>query len=220
MKKKLIYVGGLLALGALPLLQPPKGIGGITGSSHDFSNKGWGTNEICKPCHTPHNAMAVNRAPLWNHNLTNQTFTLYGNPAGTMDANTGANSTLSGTISHLCLSCHDGVTAVDAFGGSTSNSPNKIAGNANLGTNLTNDHPIAFTYDATLATSDGELYNTNTSAGLNGVNGTISQKMLFGSSNNQMECASCHDVHNSYNQSSLLVKNNSGSALCLTCHVK
>ena len=31
---------------------------GITGSAHDFSGQGWGTTEICEPCHTPHNADA------------------------------------------------------------------------------------------------------------------------------------------------------------------
>ena len=39
--------------------------------------------------------------------------------------------------------------------------------------------------------------------------------MLF---NDRLECASCHDVHNSYNQAGLLVKSNADSALCLTCH--
>src|SRR4051812_32488960 len=30
---------------------------GISGSKHDFGQFGWAKNEICLPCHTPHNAI-------------------------------------------------------------------------------------------------------------------------------------------------------------------
>ena len=38
--------------------------------------------------------------------------------------------------------------------------------------------------------------------------------------NADIECGSCHDVHNSTNIENLLWISNSGSALCLTCHNK
>jgi len=182
----------------------------ITGSEHDFSAQGWGTNEICQPCHTPHNASTELPVVLWNHAVTTATYTLYSSP--TMNAQTGQPD----GVSRACLSCHDGTVALDSFGGSTGQ--NTIEGTANFGTDLTNDHPVSFTYDNALATTDGGLYQpTATNSGLGG---TIAADMLFGPGNDQVECASCHDVHNAANQESLLLKANTGSALCLTCHNK
>ena len=182
----------------------------ITGSAHDFSSQGWGTNEICQPCHTPHNASTTLPVVLWNHAVTSATYTLYSSP--TMNAQTGQPD----GVSKACLSCHDGTVALDSFGGSTGQ--NTIGGDANFGTDLTNDHPVSFTYDNALATTDGGLYQpTATNSGLGG---TIAADMLFGPGNDQVECASCHDVHNAANQDALLLKANTGSALCLTCHNK
>ena len=184
----------------------------ITGSGHDFSSAGWNTSgEICIACHTPHNALAV--TPLWNHEVSTATFTLY--TSTTMNATT---ATPSGT-SLLCLSCHDGSVALDNFGGVTIGT-NIIAAPDLLGTDLSNDHPVSFVYNATLATADGELHDPSTATG---ITGTIEADMLFGTTGNAtMECASCHDVHNGGPASvaSLLVKSNAASALCLTCHDK
>ena len=47
--------------------------------------------------------------------------------------------------------------------------------------------------------------------------------MLFGTAGSRtMECASCHDVHNTASASNqnLLLISNTASALCLTCHNK
>ncbi|MCP4665756.1 MAG: hypothetical protein GY849_05270, partial [Deltaproteobacteria bacterium] len=38
--------------------------------------------------------------------------------------------------------------------------------------------------------------------------------------NNRLECATCHDVHNSYGLESLLRKTKAGSVICLECHNK
>lgn len=182
----------------------------ITGSAHDFSQQNWGTNEICQPCHTPHNASTALPVVLWNHAVTTATYTLYSSP--TMNAQTGQPD----GVSKACLSCHDGTVALDSFGGSTGQ--NFIGGDANFGTDLTNDHPVSFTYNNALATTDGGLYQPTTTD--SGLGSTIAADMLFGAGNDQVECASCHDVHNAANQESLLLKSNAGSALCLTCHAK
>ena len=42
---------------------------------------------------------------------------------------------------------------------------------------------------------------------------------LFGASNDQVECASCHDPHGS-GTNFLRVAQDANSALCVTCHVK
>ena len=182
----------------------------ITGSEHDFSGQGWGTNEICQPCHTPHNASTALPVVLWNHAVTAANYTLYSSP--TMNATTGQPD----GVSKACLSCHDGTVALDSFGGSTGS--NFISGTANFGTDLSNDHPVSFAYNNALATDDGGLHPPTTQA--SGLGGTISADMLFGPGSDQVECASCHDVHNAANLQSLLLKSNAGSALCLTCHAK
>ena len=180
----------------------------ISGSAHDFSGAAWNTSagEICNACHTPHNAQAITDAPLWDHTLTTATFVLYSTT--TLDATPGQ----PGGVSKLCLSCHDGTVALDAFGGAAGGTT--ITGSALFGTDLSNDHPISFTYDDTLAGTDGGLNTpSDTSSGLGGF---IAGDMLF---SDNMECASCHDPHNA-GQDSLLIMSNAASALCLTCHDK
>jgi predicted CXXCH cytochrome family protein len=179
---------------------------GITGSKHDFSSASWnGSGQICKPCHTPHDAM-TGLEPLWNHALSTATYTTYS--SATMNATVG---TPDGS-SKLCLSCHDGTVALENFSGRT-NGTNMLSGTDNLGTALSNDHPVSFTYDGSLATADGGL-KTPTSTSFVDAGSTVP---LF---NGKMQCATCHDVHNSQNISKLLVKSNASSALCLSCHNK
>jgi predicted CXXCH cytochrome family protein len=201
--KKLFVVLGVLVLAGFTFGQ------GITGSAHDFSASGWASGQICIACHTPHNAdITVTNSPLWNHELTATVFTLY--------STTSLDATDLGQpdgISKLCLSCHDGSVALDSFGGNTGT--NFIVSTADMGDDLSNDHPISFTYDTTLSTTDGELLDPSTA--LSGLGGTIEVDLLSGG---KMECSSCHDVHNSTGLANLLVMSNVGSALCLTCHDK
>lgn len=202
-------VAGLAAV-ALLLLAAPVGAQTIVGSDHDFSGENWNNSgEICVVCHTPHNADGtVADAPLWNHEVTSTTFTVYS--SSTLDATVGQPD----GSSKLCLSCHDGTVAVDNYGGRT-NGTDFVTGDKNLGTDLSNDHPVSFTYDAALATADGDIADPTTAN--SGLGGTISADMLIGG---KMQCASCHDVHNSFGLAELLKKSNAGSALCLTCHTK
>jgi predicted CXXCH cytochrome family protein len=188
----------------------------ISGTKHDFSAATWNTTgEICKVCHTPHKAdITVTNAPLWNHQVTaTASYTLYSSYM--LDATLGQPD----ESSKLCLSCHDGTVALENFGAKpTAGWPagsNFITGDANLGTDLSNDHPISFTYDATLATTDGRLFDPTTHT--TSIGGTISTDMLIGG---KMQCASCHDVHNRSGVAKLLKMSNTASALCLTCHNK
>ncbi|MCB0284940.1 MAG: cytochrome c3 family protein [Calditrichae bacterium] len=182
----------------------------IVGSAHDFSSDSWNTTgQICIVCHTTHNAdVSVNDAPLWNHETTASSFTPY--TSSTLDATAGQPD----ASSKLCLSCHDGTIAVDNFNGKTSGT-HFLTGNPNVGTDLNDDHPVSITYDAALASADGGLYNPTTTN--SGLGGTISEDLLIG---NQVQCASCHDVHNGSGIDKLLRKSNNASALCLTCHDK
>jgi len=203
----------LLAAGAISLIVAwwaSGAPGAIRGSAHDFSGEAWNhTGEICAPCHTPHHAnTSVVDSPLWNHAVTQATFQVY--QSSTIQATDISQPT---GRSKLCLSCHDGTVALDSFGGRIGSS--YIGARGNLGTDLSNDHPISFTYDDSLAARDGDLYPP--SATNSGLGGTIGTDLLF---NSKMECSSCHDVHNAAGVEHMLVKSNAGSAVCLTCHDK
>ena len=201
----------LLMLGVALVIASPSATGapgdGITGSDHDFSTKAY-TTEICNVCHTPHNAIS-GQTLLWNHTLSTATYTLY--DSTTIDA---TDLGQPGGVSKLCLSCHDGTVAIDSFGGQTGT--NFVGGSKDFGTDLSNDHPISFTYDGTLATADGEL---STPVGdLVGEDATIKFPLFAG----KLECATCHDVHNGAETKAggLLRMANTNSTLCLNCHTK
>lgn len=186
------------------LLALPAAFAAISGTPHDFSGTAvYGTGgEICNACHTPHNAVST-LVPLWSHDTTASVFTMYS--SSTMDATPAG--TPSGA-SLACLSCHDGSVGIDAFVNSTGAGTEYMTGTARVGTDLSNDHPISFAYDTTLATTDGELYDPTT---------TPSVDALLEAG--QVQCSSCHDVHDNAN-GNFLVMANAGSALCLTCHIK
>lgn len=196
----------------------------IAGSAHDFSDAAtytWNpSGEICIVCHTPHNAdISVAEAPLWNHTVTTANYTGLVYTSTTFDAD-GAGTTGTGFLpdasSKLCLSCHDGSVAVDDFGGNATPTVNigTINANALLDVNLTDDHPVSFNYAAAITNGDTELRAVDVASG----NGMTPNDILYAG---QVQCASCHDVHNGGSgTASLLVTSNSQSALCLVCHVK
>jgi len=204
---KIMVVAVMVSLAGWVISGSAWAITSIAGSEHDFSDAtSFGDGEICKACHTPHKAdTTVTVAPLWNHEVTGSTFTLY--TSGTLNASMGQPD----GVSKLCLSCHDGTTALDSFGGATGSV--MMTGDAKLGTDLANDHPISFTYDAALVTADGGLNATTANSGLGG---TIGDDML---KSGKVQCSSCHDAHDNTN-APFLVKANTASALCLTCHNK
>jgi len=146
--------------------------------------------------------------PLWNHASTTQTFTMYG--SSTLD-NTIAGQPSS--ISKQCLSCHDGVTNIDAYGGGagTQDMPTTFPGTgATMGTDLSNDHPVSINYDNT---ADGGL---NAPAGA-----AVGTLPLFGGGPiYTVECGTCHDSHDQATYGNFLRASNNASALCLTCHNK
>lgn len=197
--------------------------------------------EICVFCHTPHAAYWVaggpnenDEAPLWNHNgFTTSTFNMY--YSSTMDANmvggTRMNvpqtSNLVGYPSHACLSCHDGTMAVNALlnnaGSGVGTDPAMVNGintipptsPSYMGTDLQNDHPINFYYDAALYAADNGLNNP--------ANPPISNWLY----NSTVQCSSCHSVHGTPDATfpgnvvpMLLKISNANSALCTTCHNK
>ena len=178
-------------------------LGQITGSVHDFSGQGWSGGEICVPCHTPHDAdNSIAFSPLWNHEVTQQVFTLYTSPSLDHDPEQPRGPSL------LCLSCHDGVTAVDSYGGATGTI--FVDGSAKIGTDLSNDHPISLSWThQTEMPSCGNCHSIHSPG-----------DMLLPFFDGYLECSTCHDVHNGTGLPRLLRKSLDGSQLCLHCHGK
>jgi predicted CXXCH cytochrome family protein len=181
----------------------------ITGSGHDFSALGYGSNEICIFCHTPHNAKKdVSDSPLWNHKASTATYTLY------------SSTTLKQAPqqprgpSKLCLSCHDGTVAIDSFG--NANGSHFISGAANLGTNLSDDHPISIPWDhQTMSGGRPSCSNCHS------FHGALPYNLPF--YNGYLECATCHEPHNKTPAGGavkMLRKSLTQSAICLHCHGK
>lgn len=182
----------------------------ILNSKHDLSVAGPGPlkaiteTEVCSFCHTPHRALA--QTPLWSHALSTATYIPYGSSTtkATIGQPTGS--------SKLCLSCHDGTVALGmvttratpiAFQNDVTTLP---AGRSNLRTDLSDDHPVSFSYDSALVAANGQLKDPS----------TLTSRVRL-DNNAQMQCTSCHDPHD--NQfGKFLVQDNTASALCITCH--
>jgi hypothetical protein len=197
-------------------------LAGIEGSAHDLSGLQAAGGQICIVCHVPHNALS-DAAPLWNHELSTATYTPYSSPS--LDATDVGQPNGS---AKLCLSCHDGTVAIDAFGGNEGtfkfppNNPN------NLGTDLSDDHPISFTYNDQLAINDGGLFEPTTTVRTIGSGqftktGPITDVLLEGQ---QLQCSACHSVHNDFvavdplSRDKLLKISIDTSDLCFACHNK
>jgi predicted CXXCH cytochrome family protein len=190
----------------------------ITGSAHDFSFTGpgtygnWSGDRKCITCHTPHNAdLSVTDSPLWNHDVTGAgPFTLY-DSSPTLHVDTTASITQPNGISKLCLSCHDGTVALDAFGGGAGGT--FMSGNKQIGAglDLKDDHPISFDW------KHQSVKNLVNCPGCHAQPGWGNLPLPGG----KIECSTCHDVHNRHPANIKLLRVTiSGSQLCLLCHDK
>ncbi len=195
----------------------------IADTAHDLSSGSAATikgtyDRICAYCHTPHGAGVSGSAPLWNRGTVNATG-FYNDPAGSMNHATDL-AGVNASDAILCLSCHDGASLNSVL----TNPPNTTGGvpagqvgaNANLGTNLDNDHPVGFTVTDALLAADTQLHTIAVIEGPASMTGAVS----FGSTTDQFWCSSCHDVHGVTGVSSFLRMSNATSALCLNCHNK
>lgn len=211
-----LAAAGLVVVG----LSAGQAVAGISTTKHNLASTSTNTikssdsTEICVFCHTPHDAIKNNSITLWNHALSTSSYTTYTSP--TMDNTVtamGAVDATTATTSNLCLSCHDGTVALNSQnnpsnelknGAMVGVTANKLgAGSTNLGTDLSNDHPVNMAYDRTKDTN------------LKDLTGVTTVKLYT----NSVQCASCHDPHTSAN-APFLRASMTGSSLCLICHDK
>lgn len=229
---------------AIDTYSPGDAAGGIVTSRHNLGALGRftmaaDTTEICVFCHTPHHANTTNSIkPLWNRGASSlATYTAY----GTTLAGTPVLNTELGSVTLACLSCHDGIATFDNlvnapgkngvteagsdlawsffnFIGATSDY--MVSQRLNIGTDLSNDHPVSVVYtelvaglrpiDTTISTID--LTSDLSTSALQYDNGNIRQNFwavkgyisdtasifdLLREHNGQLrvECSSCHDPH-------------------------
>jgi predicted CXXCH cytochrome family protein len=234
---------------------------GVAGGLHDLSwtgagggQFGGGTDQVCVFCHTPHGANTnkgyttnpnnptvgpnIGGQYLWNRALPANTFQVYTSETYSQKNNPPQ----PGIHSLLCLSCHDGIGAmnvllnypadwdtgwsplINQFGDAPNDPTIKFLniGEASCsgddctgGTDLRNDHPVGFNYQ--------DAYNSD-QTGLKPLSSLpliLQQRLQL--SNNNVECSTCHDPHltnTSYPGNMFLVRSMNGSQLCLDCHNK
>jgi len=160
-------------------------------------------SQVCIFCHTPHDALLPGEDNvLWNHTETGEGFDMYSSAAGQPEG-----------VSKMCLSCHDGVTAIDSYGGTTTGGVTPLTGAAVVGTDLTDDHPIGIEYP-----TDPANYN-DPGTFAPGINNGLGVHLVEIGGADRVECTSCHQVHNNGLGNFLNVPVIE-SYLCLQCHIK
>ena len=186
-------------------------------------------NQICIFCHTPHNAKP--QTVLWNRNDTSQTFGHYSAASLSIHTDPTARSssdykTEPNGSSRLCLSCHDGVTALGAvLNGNAievNNNVNTVMSGINVfnRTKITNSHhPVSFVYNATVRDRLNVLEGPN-------VYRLPTNPQVRLDREKRMQCITCHDPHQSqYNDPTIpfwavggTSAINAHDTVCLDCH--
>ena len=184
----------------------------ISNTLHNLSTTGSGTtkassesqeSQICVFCHTPHGANTA-VTPLWNRDLSTETYGVYS--SSSIQADIGP----PGESSKLCLSCHDGTIAIGSLnvlagqrgtvsmvGTNAGKMPDGTVANTgftrNLGADLSNDHPISFSFEMAKGTTSTL---TDVDVELRKPIDIVSGKHIAPlDDEDKVQCATCHDPH-------------------------
>ena len=177
---------------------------GENGAKHDLNG------QRCTACHVPRppsppesqQRNTCDKKLLWDCELLTRTFQTYdtpgpsGNPAAPV-----LDETQVRMSSVLCASCHDGVSTFTMSG----TTGFRARSSSTSAKGLQNEHPIDVTHDPAKDPSLAALTVVSR------------QVKLFGVTS-KVQCATCHNVHDSSDPKLLRLPNNN-SVLCLTCHL-
>lgn len=174
----------------------------VVNSKHDFSALG---GSPCGYCHSVHNGLG-------GTGMLNPGFGAFPAITNTYSSATrvykSTLASLNSSDAPLCLACHDQSTI--AANANLSEAKTRLDSrpdfpNGYINTDLSNDHPVGFVFDAAQSPTK--------------IKTPLLANVTFGPGRNQMWCSSCHNVHdNTYGN--FLVASNDVSALCLDCHIK
>jgi hypothetical protein len=227
---------------------------GVANTKHDLnysSNTVYfsgSTTDTCAFCHTPHGALTYGEyvGPLWNQENTELSVqdnaVLYSSDTIDMIKQDFDSTSFYGIggVTNACLSCHDGVQAMDtlargmtasgAFGQGTDPDESIVnASDTDIGAgpggasditgivDLSDDHPVAIEYDNARDTN----FNPNPEDDF--------RKSLLHSPDDTVECTSCHNPHeadidndgrDTGTDRPFLRMGNENSNLCSECHRK
>lgn len=227
-----------------------------SGSSYFFYQSD-NVDEVCVFCHTPHGGSLT--GPLWNHSLpAANSFTHYNSATVSSYLEGLSVSRNVNDESLLCMSCHDGSVGathlinnpnslapaevptiigdpdqeiMGGFGQTAGRIGATLADTFNGTSDLSDDHPISFSYDDVLTdpkyTSGpyaNQLRQVGNAGDASSALGWQGEGVRFFGADNRVECSSCHDPHVDYITDTpytpFLIRPNTGSNLCLACHVK
>jgi predicted CXXCH cytochrome family protein len=180
----------------------------VVGTPHDLTALPGNTaTGSCQYCHMPHHSNpGATGAPIWAKTVSSA-YTLYGTTVG------GQTPTAIGPVSQACLSCHDGTAnAVTTQHTGATLATNYtinggVANGTNVGTDISNDHPVSIPYPTAAGGQAGLVSRANAvTAGF----------LFFGAGADQMECGTCHDPHNQPAEGFFL-RGGAGD-FCAKCH--
>jgi predicted CXXCH cytochrome family protein len=107
----------------------------------------------------------------------------------------------------MCLRCHDGTIARDTIGGvAQAQFPNAQHPAFSTASHGATDHPVGVKYP-----QSDRGYRPLI---------VVRSRGAFSIPDGVIQCASCHDPHNTADHDYMLVVSNERSNLCLTCHNK
>ena len=195
----------------------------IIGSAHDFTTTGKagaggyvGENGVaylynygkCSTCHAAHKP--ARNQYLWStkRNLAaGASWTVWDGAAGKVldgvnDGEYLSETEFAQTGTAMCMSCHDGVTAI---GGTTM----KLSFRGTWGRNMSDIHPVAHKVAFGTEGWQPDLATGNSAAF---ANSNVVVDVIGGSS--YVGCTSCHSMHSSENSAKILRKGDR----CLACH--
>lgn len=201
----LLFAALLLACSPAPLLAQGSD---VSSTRHNLTASGPGSvtvgggGEACRYCHTPHAANPI--APLWNREDPGTYYQTY--ESSTLVAHvpqpTGS--------SRLCLSCHDGTIALAQTYNANNTSGYTVyispGDSGYIGTDLSDDHPISFVYDAGLAATKQTLRTPS----------SVPPQLPL-DHEGRLQCTTCHDPHDD-SFGDFLRMDNTQSSLCISCH--